>query len=168
LNFRISELHAAIGLAQWKKLDFILNRQRQIKSRMKVILKENYHIEFRKIPDPGGDNASFLSVFLENETLARNTAQELKRNQIGCAYWFDNNWHYVRKWDHFKKLKTENWLYREHRDLLPDYTNQDFSASDRIISRTLTFPISLNWTDEEVETKSRQILEIIQKQNNQQ
>lgn len=168
LNFRISELHAAIGLAQWKKLDFILNRQRQIKSRMKTVLKENQDIEFRKIPDPSGDNASFLSVFLENEALAQNTAQELKKNKIGCAYWFDNNWHYVRKWDHFKKLKTENWLYREHRDSLPDYANQDFSTSDRIISRTLTFPISLNWTDEDVETKSRQILEIIQKQKNQQ
>lgn len=163
LNFRISEIHAAIGLAQWRKLDTILNRQRQIKSKMKSILMKDSSIEFRKIPDPDGDNASFLTVFLENEIHARTTAEELKKNGIGCAYWFDNNWHYVRKWDHFKKLKTENSLYREHRDLLPDYENQDFSASDRIMSRTLTFPLSLKWTDEEIETKTRLILNIIQK-----
>lgn len=162
LNFRISELHAAVGLAQWRKLDVILNRQRLIKSKMKEILSQEKTIGFRKIPDPNGDNASFLSIFLENENLTRNMAKKWKENGIACAYWYDNNWHYIRKWQHFKKLKKEKWLYPEHRDLLPDYENQDFSASDSIISRTITFPISLKWTDEEVAAKSRQILEILQ------
>lgn len=162
LNFRISELNAAIGLGQWKKLDRILEQQRKIKSEMKRILSQEKSIRFRRIPDQSGDNASFLSIFLEDEETTREVSSELKRSGIPCAYWYDNNWHYVRNWEHFKNLKNVNWLYEEHRNLLPDYSNQDFSVSDDIISKTITFPISLNWTDEEVISKSTQILQIIQ------
>lgn len=162
LNFRISELNAAIGLAQWKKLDFILDRQRKIKSRMKEILRQDESVKFRKIPDESGDNASFLTIFLQDETTARNISNELKNNGIGCAYWFDNNWHYVRKWEHFKNLKNQNWLYQKHRDLLPDYEKQDFSTSDEIVSKAITFPISLRWTDEQIISISNAILNIIQ------
>ncbi len=164
LNFRISELNAAIGLAQWRKLDLMLDKQKRIKSKMKEILMQDESIGFRKIPDESGDNASFLSIFLGDENTARSTAKELKENGIGCAYWFDNNWHYVRKWEHFKNLKSEKWLYEEHRNFLPDYENQDFSVSDEIIARTISFPISLNWADEEVISKSNKILNIIQSQ----
>ncbi|MFA7687709.1 MAG: DegT/DnrJ/EryC1/StrS family aminotransferase [Moheibacter sp.] len=164
LNFRISELHAAVGLAQWRKLDSILQQQRKIKSQMKEILAREESIRFRKIPDPDGENASFLSIFLEDENLARMTASALKKNGIGCAYWYDNNWHYVRKWNHFKHLKNEKWLYREQRDLLPDYQNQDFSVSDNIIRKTISFPLSLNWTEQEVTKQAEKILQIIQAQ----
>lgn len=164
MNFRISELNAAIGLAQWKKLDLILDKQRKIKSKMKEILKQEESIRFRKIPDEAGDNASFLSIFLPDENIARNTANELKKNGIACAYWFDNNWHYVRKWEHFKNLKNEKWLYEEHRNLIPDYASQDFSVSDEIIGRTISFPISLNWTEEEIKSKAIKILEVVQSQ----
>ena len=67
LNFRISELQSAIGLAQWTKLDQILNKQKSIKNSIKNILKENTDVKFRRIPDIEGDNASFLSLFLESE-----------------------------------------------------------------------------------------------------
>lgn len=131
---------------------------------MKEILAREESIRFRKIPDPDGENASFLSIFLEDENLARMTASALKKNGIGCAYWYDNNWHYVRKWNHFKHLKNEKWLYREQRDLLPDYQNQDFSVSDNIIRKTISFPLSLNWTEQEVTKQAEKILQIIQAQ----
>lgn len=164
LNFRISELHAAVGLGQWEKLDEILATQRKTKSQFKEILKKNEAIRFRKILDEKGDNASFLTLFLENEEITKAVWQELKNKGIACAYWYDNNWHYVRKWTHFFQLKNDKSLPQEQRDGLPDYDNQDFSTSDEIMKRTLSFPLSLNLSEEKINEIATNISEIVDAQ----
>lgn len=164
LNFRISELHAAIGLGQWGKLDRFLAQQRKIKNRIKNSLKQNPEIDFRRIPDESGDNASFLSLILDDEISAKNMANELRSKGIPCAYWFDNKWHYVRKWNHFKKLKNSKELYREQRELLPDYENQDFSVSDAIMKKVVSIPISLKWDGQKADQISAAIIQITKNQ----
>ncbi len=49
-NFRISELNAAVGLAQLRKLDFILEKQRSHKKAIKDALAEFAEITFREDP----------------------------------------------------------------------------------------------------------------------
>lgn len=164
LNFRISELHAAIGLGQWGKLDRFLAQQRKIKNRIKNSLKQYTEIDFRRIPDESGDNASFLSLILDDEITAKNLAKELKSRGIPCAYWYDNKWHYIRKWNHFKKLKNSNELYSEQRELLPDYENQDFSVSDAIMKKVVSIPISLRWDEKKADQVSAVIIEITKNQ----
>lgn len=161
LNFRISELHAAIGLAQWGKLNRFLAHQRKIKNIIKDKLKVNSEIKFRRIPDEDGDNASFLSLFLKDPETAVKLADELKQNGIPSAYWFSNNWHYIRGWEHFKNLKENKIFYKEQRDLLPDYETQDFSASDRIIEKLVSIPISLKWDEEKANEIADKIIEIL-------
>ncbi|MDR1876546.1 MAG: DegT/DnrJ/EryC1/StrS family aminotransferase [Flavobacteriaceae bacterium] len=163
LNYRISELNAAVGLAQFEKLDKILSVQRKNKKILKDALKEVEGVEFRRIPDETGDNASFLSIFLSTKELAKNVSQALNSKGIANAYWFDNNWHYIRKWDHLKLLKTLAPLYKEHKELLPNYANADYSRSDAIMSRTVTIPISLLWTDEKLTQKADIIKETVSK-----
>lgn len=160
LNYRISELHAAVGLAQFERLDEILSIQRENKKILKNALKEIEGISFRKILDEEGDNASFFSIFLTTEELARKASLALSAKGIGNAYWFDNNWHYIKKWDHLKLVKTLAPLYKEHKELLPNYASADYSKSDAVISRTVTIPISLLWTHEEVQKKSNIIKEV--------
>lgn len=154
LNYRISELHAAVGLAQFEKLDQILSIQRKNKKVLKDALKEVEGVNFRRVPDEAGDNASFLSIFLPNQELAKKVSLELSSKGIGNAYWYDNNWHYIRKWDHLKLLKSLVPLYKEHKELLPNYANADYSQSDDIISKTVTIPISLLWNEEELAKKA--------------
>lgn len=161
LNYRISELHAAVGLAQFERLDEILSIQRENKKILKNALKEIEGISFRKILDEGGDNASFFSIFLTTEELARKASLALSAKGIGNAYWFDNNWHYIKKWDHLKLVKTLAPLYKEHKELLPNYASADYSKSDAVISRTVTIPISLLWNHEEVQKKSNILKEVL-------
>lgn len=161
LNFRISELHAAIGLAQWGKLDHFLAHQRLLKTKMKSILISNDEIEFRRILDEAGDNASFLSLVLKDEKTAQHLADELKKAGIPNAYWFKNNWHYINGWDHFKNLKNNKGLYQEQRDLLPDYQNQNFSVSDEVMKKVVSIPLSLKWTEEKAEEIAQTISNII-------
>src|ERR1700704_1590497 len=95
----ISELHAAVGLAQIKKLDKFLEMQRQNQALLKSMLSRVPEISFRSIPDPDGDSCTFLSWFLPTKEIAASVVNELKTQKIlaGNFYWYDNNWHYIRK-----------------------------------------------------------------------
>ena len=110
-NYRISELNAAVGLAQLRKLDRILDTQRRHKTAIKSAMQAIAGIEFRQLPDPDGDSATFLTFFMPDLDRARQAVKALADAGVdGCFHWFDNNWHYIRKWDHFHKMKASTRL----------------------------------------------------------
>jgi 8-amino-3,8-dideoxy-alpha-D-manno-octulosonate transaminase len=164
-NFRISELHAAVGLAQIKRLDEFLAIQKKNQSALKNILSTIPQISFRKVPDPDGDSCSFLSWFLPTEALTKAAVAEMKSQVImaGSFYWFDNNWHYIRKWDHLKKATTLYPLFDAQRDGLHRLAGQDFSASDAVMSRCVSTAISLLWTEQQLKEKGEKMAAAIRK-----
>jgi len=157
-NYRISELNAAVGLAQLAKLDQILDIQRKNKLAIKNAMTDLPDVSFRYIPDSKGDSATFLSFFLPTETRARQIAQNLADNGVGCPYWYDNNWHYYKKWHHLKEMKRSAKLSFELADNLPDYKNLVLEASDNIMKTTLSMQIMLSWTKQDVENKIQAIM----------
>jgi 8-amino-3,8-dideoxy-alpha-D-manno-octulosonate transaminase len=164
-NFRISELHAAVGLAQIKKLDHFLATQRKNHTALKNILSSVPEISFRRIPDPSGDSCTFLSWFLPTEEITRAVVAELKAQNIlaGNFYWYDNNWHYIRKWGHLKNSVTLNALHPDLKAAVIHHANKNFAASDAIMSRCVSTAIGLLWTDEQVKTKGEQMVNVIRK-----
>ena len=163
-NFRISELNAAVGVAQLRKLDFILDKQQKHKKTIKDALAQLPEITFRKIPDEKGDSATFLSFFLPDEAITRKTAGALGRAGVdACFYWFDNNWHYIRQWDHFKKLKSLAKLPLRLMESRPDYETLKLPRSDDIMSRTISMLIKLSWTDAELIQRTEKIVDVIKK-----
>lgn len=163
-NFRISELNAAVGLAQLKKLDVILEKQRMHKKVIKDALAGFPEISFRSIPDPKGDSATFLSFFLPDESRAREVAASLGNAGIdSCFYWYDNNWHYIRQWDHFKALKSPARLPITLIEALPEYGKMQFPKSDRIIGRNISMLIKLSWTKEELTQRIEKIAGVFNK-----
>ena len=160
-NFRISELNAAVGLAQFRKLDRILEIQRSAKARIKNAMADLAGVSFREIPDPEGDTATFLSFFLPDENSARQAAGELAKAGVGgCPYWYDNNWHYHRAWDHLKERKFAARHTLEMIDSSPDYSSMDLARSDEIMGRTISMQIMLSWTDEEIEDRIEKIRKV--------
>jgi 8-amino-3,8-dideoxy-alpha-D-manno-octulosonate transaminase len=152
-NFRISELNAAVGLAQLSKLDQILDIQRKNKYAIKNAMADIGDVTFRYIPDAKGDSATFLSFFLPTEERTRQVAKKLAENGVGCPYWYDNNWHYYRKWHHLQGIKRSGRLPFELCDNLPDYSSLDLTASDNIMKRTLSMQIMLSWSPEDIEKR---------------
>ena len=61
-NYRVSELNAAVGVAQLAKLDAILAKQREYKSAIKNALSDDPRLTWRQLPDAAGDSATFLSI----------------------------------------------------------------------------------------------------------
>ncbi len=164
-NYRISELHAAVGVAQIKKLDRILSIQRQNHTVLKGMLSQIPDVRFRRIPDENGDSCTFLSWFLPTEEITRAVVEELKSNNIigGNFYWFDNNWHYIRKWDHLKRAGTLNHLHPEHREKVIHHALKDFSASDAVMGKCISTLINLSWTGDQLKQKGEGIVAAIKK-----
>ncbi len=153
-NLRISELNAAVGVAQLGKLDAILEKQRSNKKAIKEALLSFSEVSFRSIPDEAGDSATFLSFFLPDEARAREVAKGLGEAGVdGCFYWYDNNWHYIRRWDHFKSLSSAARLAIRAFDNCPNYNQVRLPQSDALMSRTLSMQIKLSWTEEELKQR---------------
>lgn len=152
-NFRISELNAAVGLAQLRKLDKILAIQRKNKQILKEAMTDLPGISFRYLPDPFGDSATFLSFMLPTEARARQAAKNLADKQVPCPYWYDNNWHYFRKWQHLKEMACAAPMAAQLCGHFPDYKTVDLPESDAIMKRTLSMQIMLSWTDQDLEQR---------------
>jgi 8-amino-3,8-dideoxy-alpha-D-manno-octulosonate transaminase len=164
-NYRISELHAAVGLAQIKRLPEFLSMQKKNHTQLKNILSQVPEVTFRRIPDPAGDSCSFVNWFLPTGEIAKAIVNEMKVQGIlaGNFYWFDNNWHYIRKWDHLKNSITLNSLHPELKARVIEQANKDFTASDAIMSRCISTAISLLWSEEQIKEKGEKMVNVIKK-----
>ena len=58
-NYRMSELSAAVGLAQLKKLDTVIAKQKENKAKIKSLIKPNDDLGFREICEIDGVRARF-------------------------------------------------------------------------------------------------------------
>src|SRR3954471_22993536 len=164
-NFRISELHAAVGLAQIRKLHTFLNIQKKNHEALKNALAQIAEISFRTIPDPAGDSCTFISWFLPTEEITRAVVAEMKAQNIlaGNFYWYDNNWHYIRKWDHLKNASSLSPLNDPQQQALKKLRSQDLPESDAIMSRCISTSISLLWTEQQIKEKGEKMAAAIKK-----
>ena len=138
-------------MAQLRKLDWILETQRRNKSLLREAFGACGDVTFRTIPDPDGDSATFLSVFAPDEDTARAWMRALANSDVpGCFYWYDNNWHYPRRWDHLKEMRTPGLSPLMLLDPQPDFSAMNIERSDRVMSRTISMLVKLSWTDEEL------------------
>lgn len=157
-NYRISELHAAVGLGQIKKLNQILSIQKEHNTIIKGALEQVEGVTFRRIPDPEGDNASFLSFFLPTEDLTRKAHKTLLENGLGGNfYWFDNNWHYIKKWSHLKNATSLFPLNPALANALKSYDYDQFAKSDAVLGRTISSLINLSWTKEQAQERAEKM-----------
>ena len=70
LNLRMSELTAAIGIAQLNKIDFILSESKKNKLYIKSKLKDILNIEFREFSDESGSQGDTLIFNFKNSEKA--------------------------------------------------------------------------------------------------
>lgn len=161
-NYRISELHAAVGLGQIRRMDEFISIQRRNHRILKEALSTIPEVSFRRIPDPEGDSCGFLNFFMPTAELSYKVVDAFKEFGID-AYWnyFDNNWHYIRKWDHLKEAKNLFPLSQHIKDTLKKLKNQKFPQSDDLISRNISCLIKLSWTEEEVKDRGSRMVQAI-------
>ncbi|WP_299219131.1 DegT/DnrJ/EryC1/StrS family aminotransferase [uncultured Aquimarina sp.] len=161
-NYRLSELNAAVGIAQLRKLDHTLDLQEKNYTILRDALTSIPEVTFRRVPETGVESYAFLNLFLPTEDLARKGHKALGEHGVdACFYWFDNNWHYYKKWEHLLEPKSLNTLSAEQKIGLQK-NNQSFDASDAWIGRTISCLIKVGWSESDVKERASKMIEALQ------
>ena len=161
-NFRISELNAAVGLAQFRRLDDFISIQKKHYTIIRKELENLDGLTFRSVPKGGVESYAFLNFFLNDLDTARKVNSAFKANGIDvCFHYYDNNWHYVRKWEHLKNQKSLVPFSKELKKGLSYLKKKSFDKSDHFIGRNISCLIKLSWTESEVMKRARIMASII-------
>jgi 8-amino-3,8-dideoxy-alpha-D-manno-octulosonate transaminase len=163
-NYRISELHAAVGVAQTRKVPHILEINRKNKKRLQELLSKNPTIGFAKLGDPAGDSATFLNVMLPDTETAKRTVAAMNEAGVGgFNYWFTNMYHFINQWDHLKELKTVSKLPAELLGPSQDYKNLHLPKTQEVVGRLISFVVKCTWTDQDMQTLANGLLAAVEK-----
>ena len=163
-NYRISELHAAVGLAQMQRIHKVLELNRRNKAIIRDILSRIDGITFRHMDDPDGDSATFLNYFLPTQQKAQAVFDQCAADGVGGNnYWFINMYHFINQWDHIKDLKTP-WKLPIHVVGAPqDYNNLQLPKSQEVIGRLLSLGIRCSWSEDEAAAFGEKLANSIKK-----
>ena len=163
-NYRISELHAAVGVAQMRKLGKLIRNKKKNKQYMKDKLGRLSELSFRPMPDPDGDSGTFLNFFLPTSQMAGDVMKEFVKDGVqGCNYWYTNMYHFINQWDHVKNLNSAAPLAIHHFGPPQDYNNLDLPKSQEIIGRLISLGIRATWNEDEMDALANKMTGAIQK-----
>ncbi len=163
-NYRISELHAAVGVAQTRKVPHIRTVNRQFKQLMMDRLKNVAGLGFAAIPDASGDSATFLNLLLPDTESAKHVVEEFgKQGVSGFNYWYTNMYHFINQWGHLKDLKAAAPLPVHHYPKPQDYNHLQLPKSQEVVGRLISFGIRCTWKESEVIALSDKIKSSIEK-----
>lgn len=131
-NFRMTEMQGAVGLAQLKKLDYIIKKQRENYDRIWNKIKHLPGIKKRVYPKWSSISADALIIFVKSSSEAKKCRKRLLNFGISTkilpeAY----SWHFAAKWNHIKSLKIN----------LGKKLINCFPQSKKILSRCVSIPI---------------------------
>ncbi len=163
-NYRMSELSAAVGLAQMRKLKSIRNENQKNKAYLKSRLKEIPELTFRAKVDIEGDSAATLNFFLPSSDLAEKVINQFAVDGIGgAAYWFTNQYHFINQWDHIKNLSFPAKLAVHHFGAPQNYKNLELPKSQNVMSRLISLGVRATWTKDELEELGNKMVSAIKK-----
>ena len=159
-NYRISELHAAVGAAQTRKVPAIRTANLKNKAFLQKELSKVEGISFSKLGDDNGDSGTFLNILMPDTETAKRTVDEFNKAGVGgFNYWFINMYHFINQWEHIKNLKTASKLAIQVLGAPQDYNNLDIPKTQAVVGRLISFGIRCTWTEDELKTLAAKISE---------
>jgi 8-amino-3,8-dideoxy-alpha-D-manno-octulosonate transaminase len=101
VNFRMSELTGAVALAQFGKMDGIVERMKRNKDRIKGRLMGLRGLEFREVTDLAGDTAVCLVFFLPGAGQVEGFVKALHAEGVEAGGIYNQgvpDWHMYHHW----------------------------------------------------------------------
>lgn len=178
LDFRMTELAAAVLLVQLKKIEMIKEQLKKNKKRFKERIKDIEGLSFRKLPDPEGELGTLLTVLLPDQEVARKVGDDL-----GCGVVADSGWHLYNNMEHILKKSVIDDIgcpftcphYTDKGGRM-EYSKGMLPQTDSIIKRAINisigvldrglgsgFGITITSDDNEIDEKAEQFREVVKK-----
>lgn len=152
LNLRMSEIQAAVGLEQLKKLDYIVTRNQENKNLLKSNIDLHDCLQYREILDAKEELADTLIFYFDNKDQARHFVEK-----YNAAGYFTKNlpdaidWHFSGTWNHMFKgyeLYENSW-------------ETEWAHTRNLLARAISIPILVNWDDSEIKIHANTINKIL-------
>tara|TARA_B100001093_G_C26790383_1_gene998700 strand:+ start:604 stop:1764 length:1161 start_codon:yes stop_codon:yes gene_type:complete len=137
-NFRMNELQGAIGIAQLRKLNFIIKCQRKNYHLIWKSLKNLKGVTERRYSKQSYISADALIVLVKNKKLAIRCRKFLLKFGISTkilpeAY----SWHFAGLWSHIKEMRKKNF-------------RKSLKQSEELLSRAVSIPIFVNMNKKQI------------------
>ncbi|MDT8347370.1 MAG: DegT/DnrJ/EryC1/StrS family aminotransferase, partial [Flavobacteriaceae bacterium] len=162
-NYRISELNAAVGVAQLQKFDAIFEAQHQYYALLKTTLKNIPGIQFTSIPEQAKPGAGFLNILLPDEALALKAVVALKQSGVEAFfYWYNNAWHYIKAWNHLREAALPQGLSQVQHKAIESQFEAGFSASDTVMSRCISFLTKIGHNEAQQKQRAQHIAQVLE------
>jgi 8-amino-3,8-dideoxy-alpha-D-manno-octulosonate transaminase len=161
-QFRMSELTGAVALAQFRRLDQIRQRCRSLSARVMASIHDLSGLSFRRIPDPDGDSGIEIYFMLAKTRLRDEFRSALTAVGIPCAPMTGTHAQYRRPYvtsglSHCASASPftpgPDWPG-------PGYRAQDFPRTEDLISRMISIPIGVNYSDANADRIGEEICRI--------
>jgi 8-amino-3,8-dideoxy-alpha-D-manno-octulosonate transaminase len=155
LNYRMSELTAAVGIAQLRRMDWIIDRMRMHKRRLVAGITGLPGITVRPLPDPAGDTGATLIFSVPTADLATRVAVALTAEGVPAQVAWASGQHVYH---HFDQFIERRFLARRHCAWeCPYYRGTatlrkgQFPRSDAILQRAIHIDLHPLFTDGDVD-----------------
>ncbi len=146
LNFKMTELTAAVLLAQLKKVSTLKQSLKANKDRFKRGIQDIEGLEFRSLPDPAGELGTLLTVLMPDPQAARKVGDEL-----GCGVIADSGWHVYNNMEHVLGKKVVDQIgcpftcpYYTDKGGKAEYKRGMLPKTDSILSRAINISIGVS------------------------
>ena len=151
LKLCMTELTAAVGRAQLRKLDDILDTLRRKKAKLKDAMGRIPHAQFRTVNSPQGECATLCTVIFDRADRAARVAEILGTRTVD-----DTGWHVYDKMDHFGDYLKQQGRKPCSRGSFPrtdDLLGRSINLSVGVVDAGLGagFGIDINSSDEEIQ-----------------
>lgn len=155
-NYRMSEIQAALGLAQSSKIDSVVGRLRKVKKAISDGLQSVEGIELQRIPDPEGDVSYSLVFYLPDEGRAAEFSECLAAEGIPNGTIHNNGFadrHIYVNWDYVMEKRGANpndtpWNCASYKGNV-QYSKDMCAQSLNLLGRAISISLHQSMTDED-------------------
>ena len=129
LNFRMNELTAAVALAQFQKLQYIINTLQEKRKLLKKLIGNIEGVRFRTLNDSEGDCATLCTVIFDSREQAVRVTKALGSKTIDHS-----GWHVYSNMEHVL-----NYLKQAGQP----HTKGSYPKTDDILSRSMNISVGV-------------------------
>jgi len=150
LNYRMNELTAAVGLAQLRKIDFILGQARENKYRLKRMIENLPALQMRPFYDEAGAQGDTLIFSMENSKLALELEEALKIQGFGTKILPEAlDWHFAGAWEHIFTNQSMEEL------------EEEFRVSGDLLRRSVCLNIPVKLSNDDIDKIASTIIKFV-------
>ncbi len=152
-QFRMSELTAAMALAQLRKLDKVRAHCRALQTRILGQIYDLPGLELRHVPDPQGDSGIEIHFFMPDGDSAVTLKAQLHALNVNCHSGTGTGGHYAQQY--CAKAQTHAPAGSPFKEFsswpAPGYREEDFPATVALMQRAIALPLGVLYTEEDAD-----------------